>query len=55
LRRYKLHNHVNNNNILAHEQYGLRNNLSTEAASYSLINNILDALKNKTHCWGDFL
>jgi len=51
----RLHNNVNKNNILAHEQYGFRNNSSTEAASYNLINNIFDALKNKTHCWGDFL
>jgi hypothetical protein len=42
----RLHAHVNNN-ILAHEQYGFRNNSSTEAASYNLISNILDALHNK--------
>jgi hypothetical protein len=41
----RLRNHVNNNNILAHEQYGFRNNLSTEEASYNLINNIVVALK----------
>jgi hypothetical protein len=43
----RLHNHVHNNNILAPEQYGFRNNLSTESASYNLINNILEALNNK--------
>jgi hypothetical protein len=35
----RLRNHVNSNNSLAQEQYGFRNNLSTEAASYNLINN----------------
>jgi len=32
---------------LAQEQYGFRTNSSTETASYSLINNILEALNNK--------
>jgi hypothetical protein len=43
----RLHNHVHNNNILAPEQYGFRNNLSTESASYNLKNNIFEALNNK--------
>jgi len=47
-------NHVNDNNILAHEQYGFRKNLSTEEASYNLINNILDALNNKFTVGGIF-
>jgi hypothetical protein len=41
------HNHVNNNNILAQEQFGFRSNSSMETASYYLINNILEALNNK--------
>ena len=45
-----MHYHIKNNNILANEQYGFRNNSSTEIASYNLINNILEALDNKM--WG---
>jgi hypothetical protein len=40
--------------IMAHKQYGFRNNSSTEAASYNLINNILDALHNKFTVRGIF-
>jgi hypothetical protein len=43
----RLHNHIKVNNILAKEQYGFRNNSSTEIASYNLINNILKALNSK--------
>jgi hypothetical protein len=50
----RLHDHVNNYNILAHEQYGFRNSSSMEAASYNLINNILDALQNKFTVGGVF-
>jgi hypothetical protein len=50
----RLHNHVNNNNILAHEQYGFRTNSSTETASYNLITNILEALNNKLTVGGIF-
>ena len=51
----RLCNHVNNNNILAHEQHGFRNNSSTETASYNLINNILEAFENKSNVGGDLL
>jgi hypothetical protein len=50
----RLHNHVYNNNILAPEQYGFRNNLSTESASFNLISNILEALNNKFIVGGIF-
>ena len=50
----RIRNHVNNNNILALEQYVFRNNSSTETASYKLINNILDALNNKFTVGGIF-
>jgi fructose-1,6-bisphosphatase/inositol monophosphatase family enzyme len=43
----RLHYHIKGNNILAKEQYGFRNNSSTEIASYNLINNILKAPNNK--------
>ena len=36
--------HINQNNILATEQYGFRNNSSTEKAPFRLINAILLAL-----------
>ena len=35
------------NKILVNEQYGLRINISTEAASYSVINGILKAVNNR--------
>ena len=34
----RLYQHMNQNNILATEQYGFRNNASTEKASFKLIN-----------------
>jgi len=43
----RLYEHINQNNILATEQYGFRNNASTEKASFKLINEILLALNNK--------
>jgi hypothetical protein len=39
---------------LVHEQFGFRNNSSTEAASHNLINNILDAPNNKFTVGGIF-
>jgi len=50
----RLHYHIKNNNILAKEQHGFRNNSSTEIASYNLINNILKALNNKMWVGGIF-
>ena len=38
---------INQNNTLATEQYGFRNNSSTVKASFKLINEILLALNNK--------
>jgi hypothetical protein len=51
----RLSYHVNSNNILPKEQYGFRNNSSTEIASFNLINNILIALNNKKWVGGIFL
>jgi hypothetical protein len=42
-----LGNHMISNNILAKEEFGFRNNTSTEKAVYQLTNNILKALDNK--------
>jgi hypothetical protein len=50
----RVHNHIKVNNILAKEQYGFRNNSSTEIASYNIINNILKALNNKMWVGGIF-
>jgi hypothetical protein len=50
----RLNYHIKGNNILAKEQYGFRNNSSTEIASYNLINNILKALNNKMWVGGIF-
>ena len=47
-------NDVNNNNILAHEQYGFRNKSSMETVSYNLINNILETFENKSTVGGIF-
>jgi hypothetical protein len=54
MRLTSLHYHIKVNNILAKEQYGFRNNSSTEIASYNLINNILKALNNKMWVGGIF-
>jgi len=43
----RLYQNINQNNILATEQYGFRNNSSTEKVSFKLINEILLALNNK--------
>ena len=37
----RLYDHINCSHILVHEQFGFRNNSSTEIASYKLINDIL--------------
>jgi len=50
----RVHYHIKNNNILANEQYGFRNNSSIEIASYNIINNILKALNNKMWVGGIF-
>jgi hypothetical protein len=46
--------HVNNNNILVNKQFGFQSKLSTEKATYNLINEILEALNNKTEVGGIF-
>ena len=46
--------HININNILVKEQFGLRTNSSTEIAAYILINNILSSLNNKLMVGGLF-
>jgi len=50
----RLYQHINPNNILATEQYGFRNNLSTEKAPFKLTNEILLSLNNKLTVGGIF-
>jgi len=49
-----LYQHINQNNILATEQYGFRNNFSTEKGSFKLINEILLPINNKLTVDGIF-
>jgi len=49
-----LYQHINQNNILATEQYGFKNNSSTGKATFKLINEILLALNNKLKIGGIF-
>ena len=46
--------HVISNNILAAEQYGFRNNSSTETAAYNLTNNISEAFNSNKWVGGIF-
>jgi len=50
----RIYQHINQNNILAAEEYGFRNNSSIEKAFYKLINEILSALNNKLTVGGIF-
>jgi len=46
--------HIYKNDILVDEQYGFRPNISTEIASFKLINEILVAMNNKMSIGGLF-
>jgi hypothetical protein len=50
----RLLNHIQTNNILHAEQFGFRASLSTEKASYKLIDDILNTLNNKLKVGGIF-
>jgi hypothetical protein len=50
----RLQYHIDVNNILAQEQYGFQNKLTTDMATFTLINNILLALNNKFAVGGIF-
>ena len=50
----RLFDHLNNNVILNKNQYGFRSEVSTESASYILLNEILTALNNKQMVGGIF-
>jgi hypothetical protein len=46
--------HVQAYDILAHEQFGFRPKLSTESASYNLVNTVLAAINKKEKVGGIF-
>ena len=50
----RFYQHIKQNNILATEEFGFRNNSSTEKALFKLINKILLALNNKLTVGGIF-
>ena len=50
----RLLKHIETNNILAVEQFGFRTSSSTEKASYKLIDDILNVLKNRLIVGGIF-
>jgi len=52
---YRLNQRLQSNNILATEQYGLRKGLSTEQATFSLIDNMLMAWNKKNLYWWNLL
>ena len=43
----RLYCHLNDNNILVHEQFGFREKSSTEMATYEFLNNVLSSLDKK--------
>jgi hypothetical protein len=50
----RLYQHFVKNNVLAPQQYGFRNRLSTELASYKLLEAVLTSLNNKSIVGGIF-
>jgi len=50
----RLFDYLNNNVILNKHQYGFRSEVSTENASYTLLNEILTAMNNKQMVGGIF-
>ena len=50
----RIHSHITMNNILTKDQFGFRNSLSTDNASFTLLHKILTALDNKHTVGGIF-
>ena len=50
----RLHEHIDTNSILLHEQHGFRTHSSTQQAAFSLINSILAAINNNLTVGGIF-
>ena len=51
----RIYAHVVLHKILANEQYGFRNGLSTDNASYTLIEEVFSAMNNKHTIGGNFV
>jgi hypothetical protein len=51
---HRLISHFNDHNILANEQFGFRQNYSTDKAIFKLLNHILNAMNNKKTVGGIF-
>jgi hypothetical protein len=51
----RLYQHICVNNIVTNEQFGFRPQSSTTKASFTLINEILEAFNNKKIVGGDFV
>ena len=49
-----MYNYLISNNILANDQFGFREKLSTEMATYTLLNNVLSSLDRKCFVGGIF-
>ena len=50
----RLYCHINNNNILVNKQFGFREKLSTEMATFTLLNEVLSSLDRKNVVGGLF-
>ena len=50
----RLYSYLNDNNILIDDQYGFREKLSTETATYTLLNNVLSPLDRRNLVGGLF-
>ena len=48
----RLYCHLNNNNVFVNEQFGFRENLSTEMATFTLLNKVLLSLDRKNFVGG---
>ena len=47
----RMYQHLIDNNILVDEQFGFRTKSSTMAATFNLINEIIDAFNSKKNSW----
>jgi len=50
----RLYNYLNDNNILVGDQYGFREKLSTETATYTLLNNVFSSFDRRNLVGGLF-
>jgi len=50
----RLYSYLNDNNIMVYDQYGFREELSTETVTYALLNNVLSSLYRRNLVGGLF-